>query len=65
MMAAAVADWADQQRRQRIQHAALTNHALSPVAAAPPPLLTVSNDTRVRMDGFVKIMARLFPAKGL
>lgn len=26
---------------------------------------TVSNDTRVRMDGFVKIMARLLPANGL
>ncbi len=26
---------------------------------------TVSKETRVRMDGLVKIMARLFPANGL
>ena len=26
---------------------------------------TVSNDTRVRMEGFVKIMAMVRPAKGL
>jgi hypothetical protein len=26
---------------------------------------TVSNDTLVRMEGFVKIMAMLMPAKGL